>query len=265
MNDFESEASNIALEEEKLKTEVKAIEEDIESAKSETKGLKEEMDRMLKLKGNTCCQIVNKQKKITMLETESSTLSKTLELLQQEKVSSVTKIKEKRVYYAKVMEDMSIKLQEQQDWFNSYKLIKEADEGTLGHTAKNCSKMHLANMDIHQTGCYTNEKYKDLETQLESAKAKHEEITAKKSKLALENSKIKQNIKQLKSRFDDFPAELKVMDINALEEEQKALLSDKAGEMEYLQSLQERTEQIKVISEVVKCRCGREYVVEMSQ
>eukprot|EP00268_Persea_americana_P050948 TRINITY_DN5595_c1_g1_i7.p1 TRINITY_DN5595_c1_g1~~TRINITY_DN5595_c1_g1_i7.p1 ORF type:complete len:185 (-),score=37.09 TRINITY_DN5595_c1_g1_i7:649-1203(-) len=114
MNDFESEASNIALEEEKLKTEVKAIEEDIESAKSETKGLKEEMDRMLKLKGNTCCQIVNKQKKITMLETESSTLSKTLELLQQEKVSSVTKIKEKRVYYAKVMEDMSIKLQEQQ-------------------------------------------------------------------------------------------------------------------------------------------------------
>lgn len=41
-------------------------------------------------------------------------------------------------------------------------------------------------------------------------------------------------------------AELKVMDINALEEEQKALLSDKAGEMEYLQSLQERTEQIKV-------------------
>lgn len=36
------------------------------------------------------------------------------------------------------------------------------------------------------------------------------------------------------------------MDINALEEEQKALLSDKAGEMEYLQSLQERTEQIKV-------------------
>lgn len=47
-------------------------------AKSETKGLKEEMDRMLKLKGNTCCQIVNKQKKITMLETESSTLSKVL-------------------------------------------------------------------------------------------------------------------------------------------------------------------------------------------
>lgn len=31
--DFESEASNIALEEEKLKTEVKAIEEDIESGK----------------------------------------------------------------------------------------------------------------------------------------------------------------------------------------------------------------------------------------
>lgn len=36
------------------------------------------------------------------------------------------------------------------------------------------------------------------------------------------------------------------MDRNALEEEQKALLSDKAGEMEYLQFLQERTEQIKV-------------------
>lgn len=47
-------------------------------AKSETKGLKEEMDRMLKLKGNTCCRIVHKQKKIAMLETESSTLSKVL-------------------------------------------------------------------------------------------------------------------------------------------------------------------------------------------
>ncbi|RWR76193.1 switch-associated protein 70 isoform X1 [Cinnamomum micranthum f. kanehirae] len=163
------------------------------------------------------------------------------------------------------MEDMSFKLHEQQDWFKSHKPIKEVEERTLGHTAKNCSKMHLADMDIHQTGCYTSEKYKDLETQLESAKAKHEEITAKKSKLALENSKIKQNIEQLRSRFDDFPAELKAMDINALEEEQKALLSDKAGEMEYLQSLQERTKQIKAISEVVKCHCGQEYAVEMSQ
>lgn len=51
---------------------------DVFVANSETKCLKEAMDEMLKLKGHTCCQIVHKQKKITMLETESSTLSKVL-------------------------------------------------------------------------------------------------------------------------------------------------------------------------------------------
>lgn len=41
------------------------------------------------------------------------------------------------------------------------------------------------------------------------------------------------------------------MDIKTLEEEYDALLSDKAGESEYLQSLQEQVEKLKV-NEVIK-------------
>ncbi|XP_058115308.1 MAR-binding filament-like protein 1 isoform X1 [Magnolia sinica] len=280
MNDFENEAANVSVEEEKLKTEIQAMENDILSAQSETKRLKQETDEMVKTKGEICCRILEKQKKIASLETESSTLSQTLELLQQEKVNLSAKIKEKRTFYGKVMEEMSVQLQERQDWFNSHMPNREDIlEGTIrsmlidyrkgeeiidGETGTPNTEMHPIKGNLDSLAYETNEKYKDLIAQSESAKYKLKETIAKKSKYQLENSETKHITEQLKRRLNEFPPELKAMDIEALEEEHKALLSDKAGEVEYLQSLQERIEQIKGISQAVKCRCGQEYTVEMS-
>ncbi|XP_058115314.1 MAR-binding filament-like protein 1 isoform X7 [Magnolia sinica] len=226
MNDFENEAANVSVEEEKLKTEIQAMENDILSAQSETKRLKQETDEMVKTKGEICCRILEKQKKIASLETESSTLSQTLELLQQEKVNLSAKIKEKRTFYGKVMEEMSVQLQERQDWFNSHMPNREGEEIIDGETGTPNTEMHPIKGNL--------------------------------------DSLTKHITEQLKRRLNEFPPELKAMDIEALEEEHKALLSDKAGEVEYLQSLQERIEQIKGISQAVKCRCGQEYTVEMS-
>ncbi|XP_058115312.1 MAR-binding filament-like protein 1 isoform X5 [Magnolia sinica] len=258
MNDFENEAANVSVEEEKLKTEIQAMENDILSAQSETKRLKQETDEMVKTKGEICCRILEKQKKIASLETESSTLSQTLELLQQEKVNLSAKIKEKRTFYGKVMEEMSVQLQERQ-----VKLVY-GEEIIDGETGTPNTEMHPIKGNLDSLAYETNEKYKDLIAQSESAKYKLKETIAKKSKYQLENSETKHITEQLKRRLNEFPPELKAMDIEALEEEHKALLSDKAGEVEYLQSLQERIEQIKGISQAVKCRCGQEYTVEMS-
>lgn len=77
--------------------------------------------------------------------------------------------------------------------------------------------------------------------------------------------KVEQSIKQLKSRVDGYPPELGAMDINGLEEEHKALLSDKAGESEYLQSLQHQILKLKGITHTVHCECGVQYKVEMME
>ncbi|XP_077222685.1 tropomyosin isoform X2 [Tasmannia lanceolata] len=260
MNDFEDQATNISVEEQKQKTAIQTMENDLQSVKSESRRLREETDRMLTAKAQTLSQIVEKKKKILSLETESSTLSRTLELLQQEKVSFSANLKDKRTYYAKVKEDINAKLQEQQDWLSAQKINRKVEEKTYGQTGKQSCEIHSIKGDFGSQGVETNEKYKDLMTRLEPAKAKLEDITTKTSKLATENSEKKEIIEQFKLRLHNFPPELKAMDIEALEEEHKALLSDKAGEMEYLLSLLERIEQIKVIN----CRCGKKYTVQLS-
>ncbi|CAN6445632.1 unnamed protein product [Victoria cruziana] len=65
--------------------------------------------------------------------------------------------------------------------------------------------------------------------------------------------------------FKEYEPTLKALETGDLEEEIKALTCDKAGEMEYLQSLHDRIRQLKGISEMVKCQCGEEYMVEMPQ
>nr|POE58074.1 hypothetical protein CFP56_75205 [Quercus suber] len=55
-------------------------------------------------------------KKIVSLESDSSTLAQTLELIQQEKASLSSKLLEMRTYFTKVGEEINAKLQEQQDW-----------------------------------------------------------------------------------------------------------------------------------------------------
>ncbi|CAN6445631.1 unnamed protein product [Victoria cruziana] len=76
---------------------------------------------------------------------------------------------------------------------------------------------------------------------------------------------LNKKLEDLQRRENDFPPTLKALETGDLEEEIKALTCDKAGEMEYLQSLHDRIRQLKGISEMVKCQCGEEYMVEMPQ
>ncbi|KAM7508155.1 hypothetical protein LguiA_018608 [Lonicera macranthoides] len=104
---------------------------------------------------------------------------------------------------------------------------------------------------------------KNLMVTLDAAKAKLELVTRTKSELVSESKKVKESIELAKCRTNDFKPELRGMDQKALEEELQALLSDKAGETEYLKSLQQQIETLKGISHMVRCACGAEYKVEM--
>lgn len=53
------------------------------------------------------------------------------------------------------------------------------------------------------------------------------------------------------------------MDDKSLKEELEALLSDKTGEAEYVESLQLQIMRLKEISHTVRCSCGEEYNVTL--
>ncbi|KAJ4951210.1 hypothetical protein NE237_028042 [Protea cynaroides] len=185
-----------------------------------------------------------------------------LELINQERVSSSVKLKEKRSYYIKVVEEMNAKLQEQQDWIHSNKLHM----GELGLLEGKTGEVKRKIEDKSTSRTHTiadNVNFKDLKTKMGVATARLDEISAKKSELVLKNSKMQQSIEQLKCKVAEFPSLLREMGMKALEEELKALSSDKAAETEYLHSLMEKIEQLKGISHVIRCACGVEYKVEM--
>lgn len=191
----------------------------------------------------------------------------TLELIQQERVSLSARLVEKSTYYTKVADDMNSKLQQQQDWVHTHRINGEMGEhGSVKEefdkqTAKTKGKCAIDNHLIMDN--LGNDAEKNLIAKLDSAKSKLVEIAQMKSKLVTENNKMKQSIEQLKCSAKDFKTELFEMDIKTLEEEYKALLSDRAGEIEYLQSLQKQIKQLKDISHMVKCACGVEYKVAM--
>ncbi|XP_059451256.1 uncharacterized protein LOC132182065 [Corylus avellana] len=85
----------------------------------------------MKAKGQICSQILEKQRKFTSLESDSSSLTQTFELIQQQRANLSTKLMEKSTYYTKVAEDMNAKLQQQQDWVESKKPSREPEEHDL--------------------------------------------------------------------------------------------------------------------------------------
>lgn len=194
INDVEDQAAKISVEEQMRITAIHTLETDLVSAKSQTGRLKEETNQMVKEKNWICSQILAKQKRIATLESDSSTLTQTLELIQQERVSLSAKVIEKSTYYNKVAEVINGKLQEQQDWINTHKLAIEAGDCSLvkvkideqtGDTEGNFSiEDHLI---IDSQGYEPN---KQLQAKLESAKAKLDNIIQRKPKLVLENSKV---------------------------------------------------------------------------
>lgn len=267
MNEVEDQAAKISVEEQTHITTFQTFDKDLASAKSETKRLKEDTEQMMKAKGEICSQILEKQRKIASLDSDSYTLAQTLELIQRERVSLSARLVEKSTYYTKVADDMNSKLQQQQDWVHTHRISGEMGEhGSVKEefdkqTAKTKGKCAIDNHLIMDN--LGNDAEKNLIAKLDSAKSKLVEIAQMKSKLVTENNKMKQSIEQLKCSAKDFKTELFEMDIKTLEEEYKALLSDRAGEIEYLQSLQKQIKQLKDISHMVKCACGVEYKVAM--
>ncbi|CAL0333163.1 unnamed protein product [Lupinus luteus] len=256
MNDVEEQAAKISVEEEMQLTNVRTLEKDIDSAKSEISQLKEDSEMMKKEKGEMCSKILEKQKKVTSLESDISSLTQTLELIQQERVGLSAKLSQKRAYYSKVAEDMSAKLQHQQEWFRTEKicrelkdqeLVKEKLNGQQSETEGMALSLWKASIDgdlvMDNQEC---DARKNLITKVDSAKAKLDEILLLKAKVLMENNKMKLAIEDVKCSVVDFKPELKAADVTALEEEFNALLSDKAGEREYLQSLESQIEKLKV-------------------
>ncbi|KAJ7949937.1 Tropomyosin [Quillaja saponaria] len=257
MNDVEDHAAKASVEEQTHLTTIHTFEKDRESAKSKIRQVKKDTEEMKAAMGQLCSQILEKQRKIASLESDSSALSQTLELIKQERIGLSAKCIEKSTYYNKVMTDMSAKFLLQQ--------VKEEIDGRSGQTegmalrfrGKSCFNNNNVIDNL------VNDAKNSLMIKLESAKAKLDEILLLKSKLLLENSKMKQIIEEVNCRRNDFKVELKAMDLKTLEEEYNALLLDRDGEAEYLQSLLEQINKLKGISDVVKCACGVQYKVEV--
>ncbi|KAI5391316.1 hypothetical protein KIW84_076236 [Lathyrus oleraceus] len=189
MNDAEDQAAKISAEEQMQMTNIHTLESDIDSAKSEITQVVEDTEKMNKSKVEICSTIMENQKKLAALESDSSRLTQTMELIRQEKVGLSAKFSERRAYYSTVAEDMVAKFEKQQ------------------------------------------------------------------IKLAIEDVKCREN---------EFKPELKAADITAIEEEYNALLSDKAGETEYLQSMEKQVEKLKEICHEIKCACGEKYTVALN-
>ncbi|XP_038885090.1 uncharacterized protein LOC120075611 isoform X3 [Benincasa hispida] len=214
MNDVEDQAMKISVEEHMHFATIQTMENDLTSAKSELKQLNEDAERMMRAKGEICFQILEKQRKIASLESDIATLSQTLKLIQQEKVSLGAKIIEKSTYYAKVAEEISLKFQDQQDWVNANMIRREVGEHELVklETAKRASETEGFSDTvggISGTRIYCNpnnlvEERKDLLGKLESAEAKLSQVLKRKCALVLEKSKIEQSIEELKNELNDF-------------------------------------------------------------
>ncbi|KAL5132656.1 hypothetical protein HKD37_12G035269 [Glycine soja] len=264
MNDVEDEAAKISVEEEMQLTNIRTLENDFQFAKSGITKLNEDTEKMKAAKGEICSKILDKQKRIATLESDTTKLSQTLELIQQERVGLAAKLSEKRAYYNKVAEDMNAKLQKQQEWNNSKKISRErkkrdlVTEKAAGQRRKDGAD---GNLVMDNMG---SDVRKDLIIELDNAKATLDGILALKAKVLTENNKIKRAIEDVKCRENEFKPELKAADITALEEECTALISDKAGEAEYLQSLEKQVEKLEQIRHVVKCACGEEYTVAVN-
>ncbi|WCJ25683.1 hypothetical protein M5689_007551 [Euphorbia peplus] len=202
---------------------------------------------MIQEKGRICTQILDKQGKIASLESDSCNLTQTLELIQQERVSLSCKLAEKRAYYMKVAEELQSKLQQQKVKDN----FSEPSTETGGRST----------VDHITVDSMSSNSRKNLMTDVDSAKMKLNEVTKMNSQIAEENSKVKHSIQELRCRAKEFKPEFLAMSINSLEQEQEATSSEKVGELEYLQSLQSQIEKLKGTSCMIKCACGKEFMM----
>ncbi|KAK4413458.1 hypothetical protein Salat_2758400 [Sesamum alatum] len=211
INDVADQAAKLSVEEHMLCTTVETLQKDLDLAKNETRQVKEETDQMTKAKGKICSQIMQNQRKIASFESDSSTLSQTLKLMQQEKLSLSAKLVDQSAYYEKVGQDISAQLTEQQQFPE-----------------------------------FQNDVGQSVMKDFQAAQANFDKMEKLKSDLALQNTKLRQSVELVKTKMTEFKSELRQMDEKSLEEELQALLSDKSGEAEYVQSLQLQIMRVKV-------------------
>ncbi|MED6217768.1 hypothetical protein PIB30_020739 [Stylosanthes scabra] len=221
MNDVEDQAAKISVEEETQLTNVRTMEKDIDSVKSEANRVKEDTEQMKKVIGEVCSKILENQKKIASSESHISKLT--------------------------------------QEWHRTKLTSRELKE----HEIKEKDDLQKSKTEgmTHASG---SDARKSIITKLDSAKERLNDILNLKSKVLMENNKIKLAIEDLKCKTNDFKLELKAADITALQEEYNGLMSDKAGETEYLQSLEKQVDKVKEIHHVVKCACGEEFTVAVT-
>ncbi|XP_074282726.1 beta-glucosidase 13-like [Silene latifolia] len=261
MNDVEDQAAKISVEEQMQITTIHTLESDLNSAKRETKRLMEETEQMVKSRGDLCSEILEKQKKVMALESDSFNLSQTLELILQERSNFAAKVVEKSSYYAKVSEDMISGLQEQKRWLDE-KLQNEISEGDDMQTD---ATDEISSNGYNVASSLGDEAKEEVLARLHAAEAKLGEIIQLRTRLAAENSEMKQSIEQIAREINDLKPELSAMETITLEEEHKALLSEKDAETEYMQSLQNQLEKLRGISHKVKCACGEEFKIQMER
>ncbi|XP_009607706.1 uncharacterized protein LOC107826330 [Nicotiana tabacum] len=255
MNDVEDQAAKITAEEQMQITILQNLENEINSVKCQTSHLREEIARILEKRGQICSVILEKQRKIASLEADSSTLNQTLELLQQERNNLSAKLLEKSDYYAKTVKDVTAQLGEQQGW------IRDCRQNSW-------DREHREVMDKvgEETGQFEENQDKMteiLKMNMEDARTKLNQLSELKSKLVMENNKVRRSLELVKSKMTNFKAPLTEMDSKSLKEEYQALLSDKDGEAEYLQSLQLQIAKLMRISHSIKCSCGEEFKIDM--
>ncbi|KAK9741057.1 hypothetical protein RND81_03G078800 [Saponaria officinalis] len=252
MNDVEDQAAKISVEEQMQITTIHTLENDLNSAKRETKRLMEETEEMVKSKGDMCSKILEKHKRVSSLESDSLNLSQTLELIQQERSNISAKVVEKSSFYAKISEDMTSKLQEQKRWLDD-ELQNEISEGDDMQTD---SSRDISSKRSDASSSLGDEAKEKALRKLYAAEAKLDEITNIRARLVSENSEMSQSVEQTKREIHDLKPELIAAEVTTLEEEHKALLSEKDGEMEFAQSLKSQLEKL-------RCACGEEYKVQI--
>ncbi|CAI0556053.1 unnamed protein product [Linum tenue] len=126
-------------------------------------------------------------------------------------------------------------------------------------------------MGISTAGEYTNPRGGDtcLEGSLEGLVTGDEEYVAGPRKEGLPDSmqvSARTGYKSIPHAEDPgrgFQLELLKMDAKSLGEEYESFLSDKAGELEYLQSLEQQIKKLEDVTHTVNCICGSEYRVAM--
>ncbi|KAL3503929.1 hypothetical protein ACH5RR_033770 [Cinchona calisaya] len=254
MNEVEDQAAKISVEEQMHRTTIKNLEKDHDFVKNETKRVIEERDSMMQAKGLICSQILENQRIMASLESDSYTLSQTLDLMQHERITQTAKLVEKSSYYTKVAEDITNQLKDQQGWINDNKHSSfNTENGLVGN------KITEEICEIEESKANI---MKSLIMKFDAAKAELDQMMQMKCNVVLENIKIKQIMGLVKGKINGYKPELQEMDTKMLDEELHALLSDKTGEAEYLQSLQLQIMRLKEISHTVRCCCGEEFRVE---